>query len=91
MHACQQTVAIFSSLPSWLFSLHEQHVHEHDNHCTLFTMSTVVSEVSGKPEREASQNEMHGCLQAGWCGHFQGHELTLAVSLAQALPVQAAL
>jgi len=54
-------------------------------------MGTDLSEVSGTPEREASQNEMHGCLQTGWCGHFQEHELTLAVSLPQVLPVQAAL
>lgn len=55
------------------------------------TMGKVLSEVSGKPEREASQNKMHGHRQTGWCGCFQKDELTLAVSLAQALPVQAAL
>lgn len=54
-------------------------------------MGMVLYEVSGKPDREVSQNEMHGRLQTGWCGHFQEDELTLAVSLPQVLPVQVAL
>ncbi len=57
----------------------------------FLTMDTSLYEASGKPEREVSQNEMHGRLQTGWCGHFQEDELTLAVSLAWVLPVQAAL
>ncbi len=90
MHACQQTVAIFSCSLGCLFSM--------TNMCTsmtsiarFLTMGTGLSEVIGKPEREVSQNEMHGRLQTGWCGHFQEDELTLAVSLAQVLPVQGAL
>ena len=37
IHAVQQTAN--SQLQSWLFILHDQHVHEHDEHdkhCTLF-------------------------------------------------------
>ena len=58
---------------------------------SFLTMGMVLYEVSGKPEREVSQNEIHDRLQTGWCGHFQEGELTLAVSLPQVLPVQAAL
>ena len=54
-------------------------------------MGTVLYAESGNPHRQVSQNEMHGRLQTGWCGHFQEDELTLAVPLPQVLPVQVAL